>query len=197
MNVLTFKIVSSRTSWPVSILSYVNANFVFTFLYGFYCKWQMLQFCLTSLLASFPRVGWSFQMGSAYQFHSWRVFVLVCAFPSVAAISALTTMPESPRFFLEVSLTAHTPLRPCGNIFLNTFWTLESINSLKDKVLLMHFSRNILNNLICTYLSSRSNLNIGDAEIYTKDSEFSSVCFKHWHRKKRPIYKRNQACCQF
>lgn len=42
-------------------------------------------------------------MGSAYQFHSWRVFVLVCAFPSVAAISALTTMPESPRFFLEVS----------------------------------------------------------------------------------------------
>lgn len=46
--------------------------------------------------------GWSFQMGSAYQFHSWRVFVLVCAFPSVFAIGALTTMPESPRFFLEV-----------------------------------------------------------------------------------------------
>lgn len=42
-------------------------------------------------------------MGSAYQFHSWRVFVLVCAFPSVSAIAALTTMPESPRFFLEVS----------------------------------------------------------------------------------------------
>lgn len=42
-------------------------------------------------------------MGSAYQFHSWRVFVLVCAFPSVFAIGALTTMPESPRFFLEVS----------------------------------------------------------------------------------------------
>lgn len=141
MNILSFEIVSSRTSRPVSILSYVNANFVFTFLYSFYCKWQMLQFCLTSLLASFPHVGWSFQMGSAYQFHSWRVFVLVCAFPSVAAISALTTMPESPRFYLEVSLTAHTPLRPCGNIFLNTFWMLESINSLKDKVLLMHFSK--------------------------------------------------------
>lgn len=45
-------------------------------------------------------------MGSAYQFHSWRVFVLVCAFPSVAAISALTTMPESPRFYLEVSQSA-------------------------------------------------------------------------------------------
>lgn len=42
-------------------------------------------------------------MGSAYQFHSWRVFVLVCAFPSVFAIGALTTMPESPRFFLEVT----------------------------------------------------------------------------------------------
>lgn len=47
--------------------------------------------------------GWSFQMGSAYQFHSWRVFVLVCAFPSVAAIAALSAMPESPRFYLEVS----------------------------------------------------------------------------------------------
>ncbi|KAJ3597495.1 hypothetical protein NHX12_001018 [Muraenolepis orangiensis] len=45
--------------------------------------------------------GWSFQMGSAYQFHSWRVFVLVAALPSVAAICALTTMPESPRFYLE------------------------------------------------------------------------------------------------
>ena len=54
-----------------------------------------------SLLPLLP--GWSFQMGSAYQFHSWRVFVLVCAFPSVAAIASPTTMPESPRFFLEVS----------------------------------------------------------------------------------------------
>ncbi|XP_021238380.1 synaptic vesicle glycoprotein 2A isoform X2 [Numida meleagris] len=51
--------------------------------------------------AIIPHYGWSFQMGSAYQFHSWRVFVLVCAFPSVFAIGALTTMPESPRFFLE------------------------------------------------------------------------------------------------
>lgn len=43
-------------------------------------------------------------MGSAYQFHSWRVFVLVCAFPSVAAIAALNAMPESPRFYLEVRI---------------------------------------------------------------------------------------------
>lgn len=42
-------------------------------------------------------------MGSAYQFHSWRVFVLVCAFPCVAAIAALNSMPESPRFYLEVN----------------------------------------------------------------------------------------------
>lgn len=54
-----------------------------------------------SVTLSLP--GWSFQMGSAYQFHSWRVFVLVCAFPSVFAIGALTTQPESPRFFLEVN----------------------------------------------------------------------------------------------
>lgn len=41
-------------------------------------------------------------MGSAYQFHSWRVFVVVCALPCVSAVVALTFMPESPRFFLEV-----------------------------------------------------------------------------------------------
>lgn len=51
-------------------------------------------------------------MGSAYQFHSWRVFVLVCAFPSVFAIGALTTQPESPRFFLEV--TGLGPGLGCG-----------------------------------------------------------------------------------
>lgn len=54
-------------------------------------------------------------MGSAYQFHSWRVFVLVCAFPSVFAIGALTTMPESPRFFLEVSgVGGHGHVLPGG-----------------------------------------------------------------------------------
>uniref|UniRef100_A0A8C5WJS1 SV2A/B/C luminal domain-containing protein n=1 Tax=Leptobrachium leishanense TaxID=445787 RepID=A0A8C5WJS1_9ANUR len=47
-------------------------------------------------------VGWSFSMGSAYQFHSWRVFVVVCALPCVSAVVALTFMPESPRFLLEI-----------------------------------------------------------------------------------------------
>lgn len=54
-------------------------------------------------------------MGSAYQFHSWRVFVLVCAFPSVFAIGALTTMPESPRFYLEVGVQGAW-LCPGGNL---------------------------------------------------------------------------------
>lgn len=42
-------------------------------------------------------------MGSAYQFHSWRVFVIVCALPCVSSVVALTFMPESPRFLLEVT----------------------------------------------------------------------------------------------
>lgn len=42
-------------------------------------------------------------MGSAYQFHSWRVFVIVCALPCISSVVALTFMPESPRFLLEVS----------------------------------------------------------------------------------------------
>lgn len=54
--------------------------------------------------------GWSFSMGSAYQFHSWRVFVVVCALPCVSAVVALTFMPESPRFYLEVRENPHIPL---------------------------------------------------------------------------------------
>lgn len=59
------------------------------------CCWLFLCDC-------FSVAGWSFSMGSAYQFHSWRVFVVVCALPCVSAVVALTFMPESPRFYLEV-----------------------------------------------------------------------------------------------
>ncbi|XP_078456265.1 synaptic vesicle glycoprotein 2C-like isoform X3 [Lampetra planeri] len=52
--------------------------------------------------AIIPHYGWSFSMGSAYQFHSWRVFVIVCALPAVSAVVALTFMPESPRFLLQM-----------------------------------------------------------------------------------------------
>uniref|UniRef100_A0A8C3AGC9 Synaptic vesicle glycoprotein 2A n=2 Tax=Cyclopterus lumpus TaxID=8103 RepID=A0A8C3AGC9_CYCLU len=74
---------------------------------GEHLSWLCMFWMIGGIYASamawaiIPHYGWSFQMGSAYQFHSWRVFVLVCALPSVAAISALTMMPESPRFFLE------------------------------------------------------------------------------------------------
>lgn len=69
-------------------------------------------------------------MGSAYQFHSWRVFVLVCAFPSVAAIAALSAMPESPRFYLEVSR--------CVPLLSLVHVTLHSIPALAD-ILLPNF----------------------------------------------------------
>ncbi|XP_069631684.1 synaptic vesicle glycoprotein 2C-like [Haliaeetus albicilla] len=46
-------------------------------------------------------LGWGFSMGSAYQFHSWQVFVIVCALPCVSSVIALTFMPESPWFLLE------------------------------------------------------------------------------------------------
>lgn len=73
-------------------LSWVsNINGVFTYL-----DWAL------SLVWLLLCAGWSFSMGSAYQFHSWRVFVVVCALPCVSAVVALTFMPESPRFYLEV-----------------------------------------------------------------------------------------------
>lgn len=70
-----------------------------------------------------PFTGWSFSMGSAYQFHSWRVFVVVCALPCVCAVVALTFMPESPRFYLEV------------NRFQLTVFTLKLIRFLLSPLL--------------------------------------------------------------
>lgn len=80
------------------------------FVSGFFFCCHFL-FCLSSIFiwrnclccCALLFTGWSFSMGSAYQFHSWRVFVVVCALPCVCAVVALTFMPESPRFYLEVN----------------------------------------------------------------------------------------------
>ncbi|XP_037367337.1 synaptic vesicle glycoprotein 2B isoform X1 [Talpa occidentalis] len=49
-----------------------------------------------------PHYGWGFSMGTNYHFHSWRVFVIVCALPCTVSLLALKFMPESPRFLLEM-----------------------------------------------------------------------------------------------
>ncbi|XP_051948068.1 synaptic vesicle glycoprotein 2B-like isoform X2 [Xyrauchen texanus] len=82
---------------------------------GEHLSWLCLFWMLGGLYASFtawgiiPHYGWGFSMGTEFQFHSWRVFVLVCFLPSVAALAGLVFMPESPRFLLEVS-QIKTPL---------------------------------------------------------------------------------------
>ncbi|EPQ02615.1 Synaptic vesicle glycoprotein 2C [Myotis brandtii] len=75
---------------------------------GEHLSWLCMFWMIGGIYASamawaiIPHYGWSFSMGSAYQFHSWRVFVIVCALPCVCSVVALTFMPESPRFLLEV-----------------------------------------------------------------------------------------------
>ncbi|XP_075382970.1 synaptic vesicle glycoprotein 2C isoform X2 [Mycteria americana] len=75
---------------------------------GEHLSWLCMFWMIGGIYASamawaiIPHYGWSFSMGSAYQFHSWRVFVIVCALPCVSSVVALTFMPESPRFLLEV-----------------------------------------------------------------------------------------------
>ncbi|XP_031242861.1 synaptic vesicle glycoprotein 2B isoform X1 [Mastomys coucha] len=49
-----------------------------------------------------PHYGWGFSMGTNYHFHSWRVFVIICALPATVSMVALKFMPESPRFLLEM-----------------------------------------------------------------------------------------------
>nr|XP_060617624.1 synaptic vesicle glycoprotein 2C [Anolis sagrei ordinatus] len=74
---------------------------------GEHLSWLCMFWMIGGIYASamawaiIPHYGWSFSMGSAYQFHSWRVFVIMCALPCVCAVVALTFMPESPRFLLE------------------------------------------------------------------------------------------------
>ncbi|KAK3523655.1 hypothetical protein QTP70_006718 [Hemibagrus guttatus] len=76
---------------------------------GEHLSWLCMFWMIGGIYASamawaiIPHYGWSFSMGSAYQFHSWRVFVVVCALPCVCAVVSLTFMPESPRYFLEVN----------------------------------------------------------------------------------------------
>ncbi|XP_055970373.1 synaptic vesicle glycoprotein 2B [Sorex fumeus] len=49
-----------------------------------------------------PHYGWGFSMGTAYHYHSWRLFVIVCALPCTVSLVTLKFMPESPRFLLEM-----------------------------------------------------------------------------------------------
>uniref|UniRef100_A0A8C1S9X4 Synaptic vesicle glycoprotein 2Bb n=1 Tax=Cyprinus carpio TaxID=7962 RepID=A0A8C1S9X4_CYPCA len=74
---------------------------------GEHLSWLCMFWMMGGIYASFtawgiiPRYGWGFSMGTEFQFHSWRVFVLVCALPAITAFVGLIFMPESPRFLLE------------------------------------------------------------------------------------------------
>ncbi|KAG7468177.1 hypothetical protein MATL_G00140100 [Megalops atlanticus] len=74
---------------------------------GEHLSWLCMFWMMGGLYASFtawgiiPHYGWGFSMGSEFQFHSWRVFVLACALPGIASLVGLIFMPESPRFLLE------------------------------------------------------------------------------------------------
>ncbi|KAG7273197.1 hypothetical protein CRUP_018001 [Coryphaenoides rupestris] len=76
---------------------------------GEHLSWLCMFWMVGGIYASFtawgiiPRYGWGFSMGSEFQFHSWRVFVLVAALPAITSLVGLMFMPESPRFLLEVT----------------------------------------------------------------------------------------------
>uniref|UniRef100_A0A8B9MR96 Synaptic vesicle glycoprotein 2B n=1 Tax=Accipiter nisus TaxID=211598 RepID=A0A8B9MR96_9AVES len=75
---------------------------------GEHLSWLCMFWMIGGIFASamawsiIPHYGWGFSMGTEYQFHSWRVFVLVCSLPCIASLVALKFMPESPRFLLEI-----------------------------------------------------------------------------------------------
>ncbi|XP_043934301.1 synaptic vesicle glycoprotein 2B [Protopterus annectens] len=75
---------------------------------GEHLSWLCMFWMIGGIYASamawgiIPNYGWGFSMGTNYQFHSWRVFVIICALPCLSSIIALKFMPESPRFLLEL-----------------------------------------------------------------------------------------------
>ncbi|XP_078540220.1 synaptic vesicle glycoprotein 2B [Lissotriton helveticus] len=75
---------------------------------GEHLSWLCMFWMIGALYASamawsiIPHYGWGFSMGTNYHFHSWRVFVVICALPCIASVIALKFMPESPRFLLEM-----------------------------------------------------------------------------------------------
>ncbi|XP_029431624.1 synaptic vesicle glycoprotein 2B [Rhinatrema bivittatum] len=74
---------------------------------GEHLSWLCMFWMIGALYASamawsiIPHYGWGFSMGTNYHFHSWRVFVVMCALPCITSIAALKFIPESPRFLLE------------------------------------------------------------------------------------------------
>ncbi|KAG6938773.1 synaptic vesicle glycoprotein 2B [Chelydra serpentina] len=75
---------------------------------GEHLSWLCMFWMIGGIYASamawsiIPHYGWGFSMGTKYHFHSWRVFVIVCALPCISSLVALKFMPESPRFLLEI-----------------------------------------------------------------------------------------------
>ncbi|MBN3287950.1 SV2B protein, partial [Polyodon spathula] len=80
---------------------------------GEHLSWLCMFWMIGGIYASsmawgiIPHYGWGSSMGTSYQFHSWRVFVLVCTLPAISSLIGLIFMPESPRFLLEVSALKH------------------------------------------------------------------------------------------
>ncbi|XP_067827479.1 synaptic vesicle glycoprotein 2B-like isoform X4 [Heptranchias perlo] len=68
------------------------------------CMFWMIGGIYASIMAwsIIPHYGWGFSMGMSFQFHSWRLFVVVCALPCLSSLIGLLFMPESPRYLLEI-----------------------------------------------------------------------------------------------
>ena len=116
--------------------------------------------CVCVPLSTWLVAGWSFSMGSAYQFHSWRVFVVVCALPCVSAVVALTFMPESPRFFLQVS-GGNVSFQCKTSSILLLIPVANVLNSLTDILnLLVNIQNSLANvlNLVANILKSVANI---------------------------------------
>ncbi|XP_067873746.1 synaptic vesicle glycoprotein 2B-like isoform X2 [Heterodontus francisci] len=68
------------------------------------CMFWMVGGIYASVMAwsIIPHYGWGFSMGTSFQFHSWRLFIIVCALPCLSSLIGLLFMSESPRYLLEI-----------------------------------------------------------------------------------------------
>ena len=49
-----------------------------------------------------PREGWGWE-GPAFSYTSWRIYLALCTLPSLTSAALFCTMPESPKFLMQVT----------------------------------------------------------------------------------------------
>ena len=75
-----------------------------------------------------PQTGIDFSMG-LFRFHSWRLFLIVSAIPSLLGVVLYWFLPESPRYLLEVRVCVCVCVCVCACVCVLCVCVCVCVNS--------------------------------------------------------------------